>query len=152
MNSWENMELMNTWETIEQGRVDMKSLIIETWKSNKESMPMELLKSGGLTGALLRILATSEQVRSTLLDGKDDFPNRARHTTLIGRIREKLWLNKKWGIQDLLTKLGATESQIEKWGKTNREYHWFTSGKNDSVFAPMPRLYNERESGSKFFS
>lgn len=79
---------MNAKEVIEQGIVtDIRSLVIETWKSKKETMSEELLKDGGLTAALLRILATSEKVRDTLLNSREDFPNRAKHNTLIAKVR-----------------------------------------------------------------
>jgi hypothetical protein len=128
---------------------NLASIIKETWDTNQDSMEREVLAGDGLSGALVRVLATNEKIREIVFEGRTNSVNRNVINRLIGRIRTSIWLNKTGGVGELLIQLWATEESIDKWGRANRNWHGFTSWKKDAKFVWRDHASNYRWGNSR---
>jgi len=69
---------------------NLASIIKETWDTNQDSMEREVLAGDGLSGALVRVLATNEKIREIVFEGRTNSVNRNVINRLIGRIRTSI--------------------------------------------------------------
>ena len=69
---------------------NLASIIKETWDTNQDSMEREVLTGDGLSGALVRVLATNEKIREIVFEGRTNSVNRNVINRLIGRIRTSI--------------------------------------------------------------
>lgn len=97
--------------------IDFEIRIRDTWERGKSNMDQEVITGCGLAWALVRILATSDQIDKILFDGKGNTWNPSICERLIWNIREQLGFSRVWGVKSLLKQLGANNFQIEKWQK-----------------------------------